>query len=355
MVKAFDGCSQINYSPVQRFTTEKDCQPFVITESDFVDGTLSNLDNESIPGTLILDRQWTARWRATDGTLPKDSTPKWTHDAPSGGTYELVNDPKTGKPTLQQAANDINADNREVMEGLPIINATGSAFMIRARIERADGTDGFACAVEHYDGTKKVRLGIDETKLVETMGTNQQFIMDTTTSPHSYLVGLKGNAYEIFVDNSFAMDQGIKSVASDSNLRTRWGDTSESPEIECDMYVSAFYYYVNGNKVPYFDQGKYESKVYDLSSNNVNFAGEGANLSFNSTTPYATQVIFSTRTGDSEIPDGTWSNWEIAIQGLVQSPAARFLQIQAQIKSTDSNVSPTISDFSLSGCTYLPN
>ncbi len=71
--------------------------------------------------------------------------------------------------------------------------------------------------------------------------------------------------------------------------------------------------------------GSYESQVHDSTS-----VARWGHLQWHGT---GSGVLFSTRTGYSARPDGTWSAWSAPITGddsLIKSPAARFIQFRAQ-------------------------
>ncbi len=70
--------------------------------------------------------------------------------------------------------------------------------------------------------------------------------------------------------------------------------------------------------------------------------------------PAGTRVTLSTRSGNCEKPDSTWSSWSVPYTesgGRITSPAARFIQYKATLQTMDSNSTPTISTVSIS---YLP-
>lgn len=351
-VIATDTCGQTTESSgIRTFTTLPPCTPRTITETNFTDGTRSNTDITTLPGTLILDRPWTVRWHANEGVLPNFDTPAWTYDAPAGGITELVTDPVTGEPAVHIDSTSVNEVLRFVRSSLGLSNATGSAFQIRARIVRDLGPDGFGCAVELSDDSRNLRLGMDESKILETF-TLRNFIMDTTTSSHTYRLGLRGGNFAVYADESFAFDQGGGTIGFNNLNWIRWGDQSAGVGIACEMYVNHFYYYTAGNLVPFLTPGTYESVIYDLTTSSSNL-GSGATISYAGTTPASTSIVFETRSGNTATPDGSWSSWVgLGVGDTIQSPAARYLQVRIRLNTGDLTVSPQLENYTVNYCTY---
>lgn len=82
------------------------------------------------------------------------------------------------------------------------------------------------------------------------------------------------------------------------------------------------------------DEGVYESDVKDTG----NLARWGI-LRWWGETPEGTEVLFSTRSGNTEEPDETWSEWAAVgdgeREGAIRSPSARFLQWRAELKGKE--------------------
>lgn len=93
-------------------------------------------------------------------------------------------------------------------------------------------------------------------------------------------------------------------------------------------------------------EGRYLSRVLDAGG-----AARFGRLEWEARMPPGTAVSVETRTGNSEEPDDTWSDWGAASAGgPVPSPAARFLQWRAILRS-DGGVSPELTSLSAA---YLP-
>jgi hypothetical protein len=94
-------------------------------------------------------------------------------------------------------------------------------------------------------------------------------------------------------------------------------------------------------KPGYLASGQFESKVFDAQS----FATWGR-IAWRAETPSGTNVAFQTRSGNTEEPDRTWSDWSPeqsqAAGGKVESPAARFLQWRALLTSKEPALTPEL-------------
>ncbi|RMH73815.1 MAG: hypothetical protein D6675_01315 [Gemmatimonadetes bacterium] len=95
-------------------------------------------------------------------------------------------------------------------------------------------------------------------------------------------------------------------------------------------------------------EGILESDVYD-----TQFHSQWGVLSWESVTPEQTGIRFATRSGNTEIPDDTWSDWspEFDKPSKITSPAARFIQWRATLTTQDSTISPDLYEVSLA---FLP-
>lgn len=86
-------------------------------------------------------------------------------------------------------------------------------------------------------------------------------------------------------------------------------------------------------KPGYAPSGSYESKVFDAQS----FATWGR-LAWKGETPQGTSIALQARSGNTEDPDATWSDWGAdltdAAGAAIDRPAARFLQWRATLKTT---------------------
>ncbi|MDA0747616.1 MAG: hypothetical protein O2954_13930 [bacterium] len=67
--------------------------------------------------------------------------------------------------------------------------------------------------------------------------------------------------------------------------------------------------------------------------------------------PEGASLAFQTRSGNSETPDDTWSEWSQSVQeaGQVLSPPARFLQYRADLQSSSGKATPRFREIRLVG------
>ncbi len=64
-------------------------------------------------------------------------------------------------------------------------------------------------------------------------------------------------------------------------------------------------------------------------------------LSFRATVPAGTGLTFETRSGNSEKPDSTWSQWSMAAPGIT-SPSRRFIQWRCRFRSSFPSLTPEL-------------
>jgi hypothetical protein len=66
-----------------------------------------------------------------------------------------------------------------------------------------------------------------------------------------------------------------------------------------------------------------------------------------------TSISFQTRSGNSEVPDDTWSSWSTRLTSpegsQISSPPGRFIQYRAHLKSSAGGASPSLREVNLSG------
>lgn len=86
----------------------------------------------------------------------------------------------------------------------------------------------------------------------------------------------------------------------------------------------------------YADSGYLISPPHDC-NNPVRFGS----LTFRGALPAGTTLDLDTRTGSSQRPDSTWTNWTEAL-GAVRSPSARFIQWRARLSSRFPNLTPSL-------------
>jgi hypothetical protein len=92
--------------------------------------------------------------------------------------------------------------------------------------------------------------------------------------------------------------------------------------------------------------GTFESKVFDAQS----FASWGR-VAWRAEAPSGTGVLMQVRSGNTEDPDRTWSDWgkevDDPLGSPLDAPSARFLQWRARLKSSDPARTPELREVSV--------
>ena len=95
----------------------------------------------------------------------------------------------------------------------------------------------------------------------------------------------------------------------------------------------------------YAREGRLESRVRDF-----HLVSGWGKITWDSQPAPDASIQFETRSGNSEKPDNTWSEWSSVSQGgQIHSPPARFLQYRAELRSEAGETTPTIREVSLVG------
>ena len=96
----------------------------------------------------------------------------------------------------------------------------------------------------------------------------------------------------------------------------------------------------------YASEGSLESIAYDAST-----WSKWGRVSWTEKVGKGTEIAFSTRSGNTEKPDSSWSSWTAVSrseQGRIESPNARFVQWRAEFKSSKATQTPLLNAVSLS-------
>ncbi len=98
----------------------------------------------------------------------------------------------------------------------------------------------------------------------------------------------------------------------------------------------------------YAEKGILESSVFDAEINST-----WGNISWDADVPEGTDLSVATRTGNSEKPDDTWSEWSVEHTSgeKTGNPPSRFIQYRATLSTTLSNATPLLKHISIA---YLP-
>ncbi len=91
----------------------------------------------------------------------------------------------------------------------------------------------------------------------------------------------------------------------------------------------------------YVNEGIFESDKYDVS-----ITSKWGNISWDASLPEGTNITISTRTGNTDKPDNTWSEWSeeyVDLTGVqIKNPPARFIQWRAKLTSKDGKSTPVL-------------
>ncbi len=93
---------------------------------------------------------------------------------------------------------------------------------------------------------------------------------------------------------------------------------------------------------PYAASGTFISRVFDAGQ-----IVDWQEITATATLPTTgTTITFETRTGETAFPDGSWSAWS-AVNSPIASPDGRYLQYRATFNTSDLNLTPTLSDVTI--------
>ncbi len=94
-------------------------------------------------------------------------------------------------------------------------------------------------------------------------------------------------------------------------------------------------------------EGEFVSEVYD-----ARVVSQWGAISWDADRPGGTGVTIQTRSGNSEKPDKTWSEWSavyaVAEGSPIESPAARYLQVKSVLTSKDGRKTPLVREITFS-------
>jgi sugar lactone lactonase YvrE len=102
----------------------------------------------------------------------------------------------------------------------------------------------------------------------------------------------------------------------------------------------------NVGRIYLLDDAAGESGTYVSPTRDAQTLARWGRISWRATLPDGGRIDLSTRSGNSSVPDGTWSDWSPAYgnpEGSpVQSPPARFLQWRARLTRAGAGASPAL-------------
>ncbi len=224
-------------------------------------------------------------------------------------------------------------------EELPMAKASSlqQQKVVSKGIEAPPKTTGFPTAPNYV--YKISREGLVQ-KILET---SQSFILGMSLDRQENLYVVTGNmsgVYKIDGDetsNSLAKVEEVQALCCLSTNNN-------------DLYFGTG----NGGRLyrispSYIKEGSFQSHVLDTTA-----LSDWGCIYWADMQPEGTELTLSTRSGNCEKPDTTWSRWSIPYTSpgeRITSPAARFIQYKAILQTTNSDSTPVLTTVSLS---YLP-
>ncbi|HQU91542.1 MAG TPA: Ig-like domain-containing protein, partial [Pyrinomonadaceae bacterium] len=156
-------------------------------------------------------------------------------------------------------------------------------------------------------------------------------------SPHRYRIEWLPTSVAYYVDDVLVATHNVPIAVE---LRPLISDFEDSqPGVSVDwIRMSEF-----------ASQGTFVSRVFDSGDQ-----AEWMQLVFNADLPFGTSITLETRSGDTPLPDGSWSGWLPTSGASIESGDARYLQYRAVLTSSLSSITPTLFDVSLSYRTLAP-
>jgi hypothetical protein len=157
-------------------------------------------------------------------------------------------------------------------------------------------------------------------------------------APHRYRIDWKAGGFDYYIDGALVHTEPI-AIA-----------TAMRPGIS-DFTVGGLTLSVDWIHVsPYPSGGSFTSRVYD--------AGGPANwdqMIWSSQLPAGTSLQMFVRTGNTLVPDGSWSAYAgVPSSGSTVGGNTRYIQYRADLATTDPGVSPILEDVNV-GCTAGPD
>ncbi|HEY6506170.1 MAG TPA: N,N-dimethylformamidase beta subunit family domain-containing protein, partial [Chitinophagaceae bacterium] len=149
-------------------------------------------------------------------------------------------------------------------------------------------------------------------------------------SPHRYRINWNANDFQFFVDGNPVASATIN-MAVAANMYLQISDISHT-----DGSVSVDWLRAG----PYAASGTYTSRVFNAGSPRP----WGA-IIWNSDIFAGTTLDISVRTGNTPVPDGTWSAFTpIATSGTTVGGNSQYIQYKADLATTNTGITPTLKD-----------
>lgn len=149
-------------------------------------------------------------------------------------------------------------------------------------------------------------------------------------TPHRYRIEWDAGAVRFYIDGSLVHTENVSIGA---NMRP----------LVSDLSVGGAAISVNWMRMtPYASPCSYDSKVFDAGS----VASWGI-VNWLSNEPVGTSVAVSVRTGNTPVPDGTWTAFGTLANGGSAASSGRYAQYRAVLQTSDPDEAPRLEQISL--------
>ena len=221
-------------------------------------------------------------------------------------------------PAAQAATGATVVPEVTVTESFSIVAPAGSAAAV------SQAADAAAAAATPKGALLRVREGGE----VDTIWSSTEDVPHSLVrAGHALLVGTgnKGKLYRVAGVGDWSL---VATLPAEQVTALAGGGANETLVVTSNP---GRVYVLEGRLAA---QGSYLSKVKDAQT-----ASRWGQLSWEGQAPQGTAVQIQTRTGNTESPDATWSDWSPAARGNAE--AARFLQIRVTLSGKE-GLTPTV-------------
>ncbi|RKY70119.1 MAG: hypothetical protein DRP97_04275, partial [Candidatus Latescibacterota bacterium] len=161
--------------------------------------------------------------------------------------------------------------------------------------------------------------------LVRPSGSGERILVGT---------GRKGMIYAVDPDGAWSTLTQLKEAQPLSMLSGKEG-----------IFIGAGDVVVVHRLTPaYSEECAFTSQVHDAA-----IISRWGAISVRAEIPKDTAIRLATRSGNTEKPDDTWSDWKETSEEKVQSPPARFLQYRATLTTSEETATPILQEVGLAG------
>lgn len=101
-------------------------------------------------------------------------------------------------------------------------------------------------------------------------------------------------------------------------------------------------------RIDRYEGGFQRTGIYESDVMSTGISASWGLMRLQSVVPSGTQILVSTRTGNTATPDNTWSDWSASKTGTelaITSPPGRFLQAKFELKSNNDSQTPQLKSF----------